>query len=45
MDHSLLMDYDAVSAEPKFFDDYHNKKKQLEALMQHWEALQLALDT
>lgn len=44
MDHSLLMDYDAVSAEPKFFDDYHNKKKQLEALMQHWEALQLALD-
>ncbi|MAU26905.1 MAG: glycosyl transferase family 2 [Muricauda sp.] len=45
MDHSLLMDYDAVSAEPKFFDDYHNKNKQLEALMQHWEALQLALDT
>ncbi|AKA34595.1 ABC-F family ATP-binding cassette domain-containing protein [Flagellimonas lutaonensis] len=45
MDHSLLMDYDTVSAEPKFFDDYHNKKKQLEALMQHWEALQLALDT
>ena len=28
MDHSLLMDYDAVSAEPKFFDDYHNKKKE-----------------
>lgn len=45
MDHALLMDYDTVSAELKFFDEYHNKKKQLEELMKQWEALQLAIDT
>ncbi len=44
MDHELLMDYDNVAANPQFFDDYHEKKGNLDALMQEWEKLQEALE-
>ncbi|UJH66342.1 ABC-F family ATP-binding cassette domain-containing protein [Allomuricauda sp. SCSIO 65647] len=44
MDHELLMDYDNVAANPHFFDDYHEKKGNLDALMLEWENLQEALE-
>ncbi len=37
MDHELLMNYDQTIAQPNFFDDYHKKKNDLEALMTSWE--------
>ena len=44
IDHNLLMDYDATIAEPNFFDQYQNKKKRLEALMEDWEKITTALE-
>ncbi len=44
IDHDLLMDYDATIARPDFFDKYHNKKKELENLMQKWENLTLHVE-
>lgn len=39
IDHQLLMDYDATIARPGFFDDYQQKKQDLEGLMKQWEAV------
>lgn len=35
----LEINYDATIAIPNFFDDYQNKKSQLETLMQQWESV------
>ncbi|MEM9142691.1 MAG: ABC-F family ATP-binding cassette domain-containing protein [Bacteroidota bacterium] len=44
IDHKLLMDYDTTIAIPNFFDDYQEKKKSLETLMQAWEDTTLLLE-
>ncbi len=38
-DHELLIDYNATIAKPDFFDTYQKKKKELELLLEKWEAL------
>lgn len=43
-DIKLATNYDETAAEPKFFDTYQNKKKQLEQLMKDWENVQEELD-
>ena len=37
IDHRLLLNYDETIAEPEFFDKYHQKKQELENLMQSCE--------
>ncbi len=44
IDHDLLMDYDATISRPNFFDNYQNKKKELESLMSKWERLTLQME-
>jgi len=44
IDHDLLMNYDETIARPDFFDRYHQKKKDLETLMQKWEEITLKLE-
>ncbi|MET1258999.1 ABC-F family ATP-binding cassette domain-containing protein [Flagellimonas sp. DF-77] len=44
MDHELLMNYDATVATEGFFDGYHGKKGELDALMLQWETLSEALE-
>lgn len=44
IDHDLLMDYDTTIAKTDFFDNYQEKKKDLEELMQKWENLTLELE-
>lgn len=39
IDVELEINYDATIAIPNFFDDYQNKKSQLETLMQQWESV------
>ena len=38
-DHELLIDYNTTIAKPDFFDTYQKKKKELELLLEKWEAL------
>ena len=40
IDLELEINYDATIATPNFFDNYQQKKKQLERLMEEWENLQ-----
>lgn len=44
IDHSLLMDYDTTIDKPNFFEEYQEKKKQLEDCMKNWEQLILDLE-
>ena len=44
IDHKLLLNYDETIAEPEFFDKYHQKKKDLENLMQSWEEMTSELE-
>lgn len=44
MDEELLLRYEEVAANPQYFEDYHNKKRQLSDLMSEWETLQLEMD-
>jgi ATP-binding cassette subfamily F protein 3 len=44
IDHQLLMNYDQTIAEPDFFDRYQARKKNLENLMEEWEALSEELE-
>lgn len=37
MDHAMMMNYDETIAQPNFFDQYHQKKQDLEKLMKSWE--------
>ncbi|MDY2586943.1 ABC-F family ATP-binding cassette domain-containing protein [Winogradskyella aquimaris] len=43
-DHRLETDYDNTALNPKFFDDYQEKKKNLEQLMEDWEDITLQLE-
>ncbi|NRD19501.1 ABC-F family ATP-binding cassette domain-containing protein [Winogradskyella eckloniae] len=43
-DVKLATDYDQTASDPKFFDRYQKKKRDLEKLMEDWESVQLALD-
>ena len=44
IDFDLEVDYEKTISQPNFFDSYQSKKKELEALMEQWEALQQTLD-
>ncbi len=39
IDHELLMNYDQTIAQPNFFDTYHQKKQELDDLMNTWQEL------
>ncbi|WP_417860124.1 ABC-F family ATP-binding cassette domain-containing protein [Winogradskyella sediminis] len=43
-DLRLETDYDKTASDPKFFDDYQDKKKMLSKLMEDWEAVQFELE-
>lgn len=45
MDVELASNYDKAVSDPKFFDHYQAKKKNLEALMAEWESVQEELET
>jgi len=44
IDFSLEINYEEVTAKPKFFDDYQNKKTVLQELMQKWEDIQMEIE-
>ncbi len=44
IDVELTINYDALVAQPDFFDNYQSKKDQLAALMDRWETLHLELE-
>lgn len=43
-DFKLETDYDKTASDPKFFDDYQDKKKSLEQLMEDWEDITLQIE-
>jgi ATP-binding cassette subfamily F protein 3 len=45
MDVELASNYDKAVSDPKFFDHYQAKKKNLESLMAEWESVQEELET
>ncbi len=45
MDVELATNYDKTVSDPKFFDTYESKKKNLTKLMKDWEDIQLELET
>lgn len=45
IDHNLSVDYDTTIAKSNFFDNYQNKKRKLEKLMQQWEVLILDIES
>lgn len=44
IDFELEINYDVVIAQEGFFDNYQNKKKRLETLMENWEQIQLQIE-
>ena len=44
IDHEVLMNYDQTISKPDFFNNYQQKKKELEKLMQSWEKLTSELE-
>jgi len=44
MDVELATNYDEAVSNPKFFDGYQSKKKELETLMEDWERVQEAIE-
>lgn len=40
-DVALEEDYEAISSQPNFFENYQAKKKKIEALMEEWEKIEL----
>ena len=44
IDFNLEVEYEKTISQPNFFDTYQAKKKELEVLMEEWEALQLSLE-
>lgn len=44
IDVSLETNYEEVSSQPNFFDDYQKKKSNLEDFMQKWENVQLQIE-
>ena len=45
IDLKLEINYEETIKQPRFFDDYQEKKQQLETLMKKWELMQEQLDT
>lgn len=45
IDHNLLMNYDATIAKDNFFEQYQQKKTDLEQLMNRWEQITMELET
>lgn len=43
-DFKLETDYDNTASDPKFFDDYQEKKKNLEQLMEEWEEVTIQIE-
>lgn len=43
-DFKLETDYDNTASDPKFFDDYQEKKKKLEQLMEEWEEVTIQIE-
>ncbi len=43
-DFKLETDYDNTASDPKFFDDYQEKKKSLEQLMEEWEEVTIQIE-
>ncbi|WP_431109878.1 ABC-F family ATP-binding cassette domain-containing protein [Winogradskyella poriferorum] len=43
-DFKLETDYDNTASDPKFFDEYQEKKKSLEQLMEDWEEVTLQIE-
>ena len=44
LDVELAVNYDKTVADPSFFDNYNSKKKELDTLMESWEAITEELD-
>ena len=44
LDVELAVNYDKTVADPSFFDNYNSKKKELDTLMENWEAITEELD-
>ncbi|MCL6295719.1 ABC-F family ATP-binding cassette domain-containing protein [Jejuia spongiicola] len=44
IDVSLEINYEEVTSQPNFFDDYQKKKSDLESFMQKWEDIQLEIE-
>ncbi len=44
IDVSLEINYEEVTSQPNFFDDYQKKKSDLERFMQKWEDIQLEIE-
>ncbi len=44
IDLELEINYEETASKPNFFDDYQNKKKDLESLMEKWERIQMQLE-
>ena len=45
IDLELEINYEKVTSQPNFFDDYQKKKSNLKGLMQKWEDIQLEIET
>jgi ATP-binding cassette subfamily F protein 3 len=44
IDLELEINYEVVTSEPNFFDEYQKKKTDLQGLMDKWEAIQLEIE-
>lgn len=44
IDASLEINYEEVTSQPNFFDNYQKKKSDLEGFMQKWESIQLEIE-
>ncbi|MFD1162869.1 ABC-F family ATP-binding cassette domain-containing protein [Hwangdonia seohaensis] len=44
IDQSLEINYEEVTSQPNFFDNYQKKKSDLEGFMQKWENIQLEIE-
>lgn len=44
IDLEIEINYDKITSQPNFFDDYQKKKKDLQDYMDKWEAIQLEID-
>ncbi|TWO33451.1 ATP-binding cassette domain-containing protein [Seonamhaeicola sediminis] len=45
IDLELEINYEEATSKPNFFDVYHNKKSDLDTLMEQWENIQLEIET
>ncbi len=45
IDLALAQNYDEISSQPNFFENYKAKKKQLDHLMEEWEQVEEQIDT